>query len=615
MSGIIGAWNSKKALPWQQMFDDLDVCGRDGKGDWHDANVELSLGRTQAFNTPESCLEPPVVESDGCVLVWDGRIDDRETLIGDRVKVTDAQIIIDSYRRWGMDCLKHLVGEFVFILWDVHQEILFVGCDVVGGRTIAYSWNGETLLLASRVVTLLLHPQVSSEFDWVYLAHTLCYLWAHPPELTPFAQIKRLQSGHALILQNGSLQHRQIHSLTRPQSYQINKTEAYDEFWHLLDCSVKDRLRTHNPICTTLSGGLDSTTVTVALLNQLSKVNAFSNVTTVFAEFDEREPIQSFLQQYPQVEWQGVNCDLAWAFSGADADLPLADDPLVPGTMTMNLQLYRQVKESGFGVIFDGEWGDSLFGASFQDCVRSRNWQLAIKHLQHQKNWRSTLWRYLAMPSLPPSLQRKFYSRWQNRENPFASWLKPVLRESSAMKVALEQYYAGLAQDNLLSSMNWAKSCSGSVGATQAYRLYRHALGVESASPFQDYRLLKFALNLSPSIQQDFSYNKIFLRHAAQEKLPDDIRWRPKNNYFDPLRYAGMAKGDGVWEILKFIQDNSFLSTIINSQLLDKELKQYRLEYQNNYHSRHYFKQKSTNFLYAVLCMASWYKKLHKRYL
>ena len=423
-----------------------------------------------------------------------------------------------------------------------------------------------------------------------------------------------MQPGHALILQNGHLQNRQIHSLTRPQSYERKSTEAYEKFWYLLDLATKDRLRTNSSICTTLSGGLDSTTVTVSLLNQLSTVKAFSNVTTVFAEFDEREPIKSFLQQYPQVEWQGVNCDQAWAFSGADADLPIADDPLVPGTMTMNLQLYRHIKESGYGIIFDGEWGDNLFGASFQDCIQAREWQLAIKDLRHQKNWHSNLWRYLLMPSLPTYLQQKFYSRWQNKHNPISPWLKPFFSESSAMKEALTQYYAGFSQENLLSSMTWAKSCSGSVGASQVYKLYRHSLELESASPFQDYRLLQFALNLPISMQQDFAYNKIFLRRATQKNLSDEIRWRPKNNYFDPLRYAGMAKGDGVWDIFNFILNNSFLTTIIDVEILEKELKNYRIEYQNNYQSRHYYKQKTTNFLYSVLCLGSWYKKILKRY-
>ncbi len=101
MSGILGVWNSQQPTPWQKMLDDLTVLGSDAKGDWHDLEVGLSLGRTQFYNTPESRLETPVFHSEGCVLVWDGRLDERESLLGGNPSsTTDAQLIIESYRRW-----------------------------------------------------------------------------------------------------------------------------------------------------------------------------------------------------------------------------------------------------------------------------------------------------------------------------------------------------------------------------------------------------------------------------------------------------------------------------------------------------------------------------------
>ncbi len=84
MSGILAVWNSQKPTPWQKMLADLEILGGDNKGDWHDPEVGLSLGRTQFYNTPESCYEAPVVTLEGCVLVWDGRLDDRESVLCDR---------------------------------------------------------------------------------------------------------------------------------------------------------------------------------------------------------------------------------------------------------------------------------------------------------------------------------------------------------------------------------------------------------------------------------------------------------------------------------------------------------------------------------------------------
>lgn len=100
MSGILGVWNSQKLTPWHKMLADLKVLGCDAQGDWHDLELGLSLGRTQFYNTPESCYEAPVVTFEGCVLVWDGRLDDRESLLSGRPSnISDAQLIIESYRR------------------------------------------------------------------------------------------------------------------------------------------------------------------------------------------------------------------------------------------------------------------------------------------------------------------------------------------------------------------------------------------------------------------------------------------------------------------------------------------------------------------------------------
>jgi asparagine synthase (glutamine-hydrolysing) len=233
MSGILGVWNSQKFTPWEKMLADLEILGGDNKGDWHNIEVELSLGRTQFYNTPESCQEAPVVTSEGCVLVWDGRLDDRESLLSGRpASITDAQLIIESYRRWGENCLSHLVGEFVFILWDASSDLLLVGCDVVGGRTLAYYWDGLTLLLSSRVLTLLHHPQVSKQLDELYLAHTVCDFWAHPPGITPFTSIQRLRPGFALVLKSGQLQQRRITQLSAPHHYESpqNPEIYYENF-------------------------------------------------------------------------------------------------------------------------------------------------------------------------------------------------------------------------------------------------------------------------------------------------------------------------------------------------------------------------------------------------
>lgn len=624
MSGILGVWNSQTPTPWQKMLDDLTVLGSDGKGDWRDRldhgskddrTIDLSLGRTQFYNTPESAHEAPVVQSEGCVLVWDGRLDDRESLLGGRPSsTTDAQLIIESYRRWGEDCLRHLIGEFVFILWDASRELLLVGCDVMGGRTIAYYWDGQTLLLSSRVLTLLHHPQVSKKLDELYLAHTICDFWAHPPGITPFADIKRLLPGYALILRSGQLQQRQIAKLAVPEGYESPKSPEiyYEKFWHLLNQSVKDRLRSYRPVCTTLSGGLDSTTVTVSLLNHLPKVDAFSIVTDIFPEFDERKPIESFLQRYPQVKWHEVNCDNAWVLSEPWEQLPVTDDPLVTCSVPMNLQLMEQMQKQGFGLVFDGEWGDELFYTTLQDLARVGSWQSVLQHLKSDKRWHSTLWWEFVLPHLPKYWQAKWFARGQRKLNPLPSWITPTYAQKPQTQVALQQYFESYLCINLVQGITVAREYGVAVGSKRVYQLLRSAHQLESTSPLQDRRLVEFAISLHPSLQNDRVHGKVFLRKANQATLPADVLWRPKENYFDPLKYAGLAKGHQAVKLLEEVKNYPFLQEIIDHEKLETSLITYRHKYSESYCKGEPLLNHLANELYVSLTFINWYSQVNK---
>jgi asparagine synthase (glutamine-hydrolysing) len=612
MSGILGVWRSQQETPWQAMLDDLNVLGRDAQGDWHDADVGLWLGRSQFFNTPESCLESPVVQSEGCVLVWDGRLDDRQSLLMGRSQVTDAQLIIEAYRRWGVECLRHLIGEYAFILWDRQQQCLFVGCDNVAGRTLAYTWDGQTLLVSSRVVTLLLHPQVEVIWDPVYLAHSICHLNAHPPGSTAFEQIRRLLPGEALLLTNGRLQTLQIGGLAIPQRYSVpvDPESEYERFGELLNRAVGDRLRTHRSVCTTLSGGLDSTTITAALLDHRHGVKAFSNITTRFPEFDERQPIQAFLDHYPQVEWQGVNGDSAWALTESWEHLPIPDDPLIACTVPMDLQLMRQMQQANCAIVFDGVWGDHLFFAGWHDLAKANHWQPILTHLRQQKSPLSALWREWMLPVAPAWIQTAYFQRHQAAMAP--AWIQPQYLQQPTTQLAFQQSCRQALIESMPQFVVESMRSARQFGSLQVYRLFKAFHGLEATSPFQDQRLVEFAFQLHPVLQHDATYNKIFLRNANRSRLPDAIQWRPKTNFFDPLLYTGLGESEAARDWITQIKDDSFFSTIVNSEVAQDFLSNYQSSYYKNVAALDKYRVKEVLSLYYLIHFFKWKESILK---
>lgn len=618
MSGILGVWNSQKPTPWDKMLDDLVVMGKDGKGEWHDTEIGLSLGRTQLFNTPESCQENPVVEYEGCVLVWDGRVDDRESLLAGRNNVADAQLIIESYRRWGIDCLKHLIGEFVFILWDASNDLLFVGCDSVGGRTIGYYWDGQTLLLSSRLLTLLLHPQVSKELNEIFILHTICDFRAHLPGMTPFNEINRLLPGEALIVQSGRLKQLQISQLANIKSYNSSDSPEiyYEKFWYLLNLAVKDRLRSNSSPSVMLSGGLDSTTVTVALLNNLPAVNAFSITTDTYPEFDERKPIKSFLEHYPQINWHEVNCDDAWALTEPWKTLPLTDDPLMSPTMPMTIKVMKQIQNSGCGLFFDGNWGDEIFHTTVSELIKAGNWQAARNYLGTYKSWYSPLWQEFVVPYLSKYWQKKWFARCQRKSNPLPLWINPDYARTLPMQTAIKQYYENSVSEFAPPQkvVNGILRSGGFIGLRQAYRLFSYVHRLECTSPLQDKRILELAINLPPLLQYDSTHSKIFLRQVSRDSLPENIRWQPKYNYFDPLKYNGLAQGETTLILLEKAKENSYIKNIIDFTVLESNVVKYRNEFVDKYSPWKSYSNDVANKVYTILSFINWHNYLLERY-
>jgi asparagine synthase (glutamine-hydrolysing) len=617
MSGILCVWNSQKTTPWSQMLAEMSAFGHDGQGEWHDHVVGLRLGRSQFFNTPESCLEPPVVESEGCVLVWDGRLDDRTALLAGRRQVTDAQLIIESYRRWGVECLRHLMGEFVFILWDAVQDQLLVGCDVTGKRTIAYFWDGQTLLLSSRVLTLLRHPQVSHKLDPIYVAHTLCELWAHPPGITAFASIKRLCAGQALILRQGQLQIQQIHQLVGCDRYVLPKSpeESYEKFWYLLDQAIQDRLRTCLKPYATISGGLDSTTVSVALLKHLPSLDAFSVTSSIYPEFNEEKPIQAFLQSYPQVHWHPFEGDEVPAFSEPWDRLPIPDDPLITCVLPMNLRTMELAQQQGLQLQFGGGWGDEFCCSLWEDLIRAGQWRSILQAVRTEPRWYSFLFWTFVLPYLSTPWQNRWIrARLQNVRQQVPEWLTPTYQQKPEITLALQQRNRTLLNNSRVKAMQRLTTESGFIGATQVLRLLGYAYQNELVNPLGDQRLVEFAHSLHPALQMDEVYQKIFLRQVNRGKLPDEVRLRPKTNYFDPLKYAGLCKGHQPDLILGEAKNHAYLQEVIDLGELERNLWDYRERFAQEYCPEQPFYSRWGNQLNASITFTKWLMDVEKHY-
>lgn len=212
MSGICGIINfdgkpvEKNQL--HQMILVLEYLGCESKNIWINGNV--GFGHTLTFSTDSSINEQQPCTLDGKVYITaDARIDAREELRrrlrdkGCRVRAdaTDVELILHAYSVWGEDCLQHLLGDFVWAIWDGNQSKLICARDHFGIRTLYYAYIGNTLVFSNSLGCVQSYPDVSKKLnsqaigDWLLFGD---YTWLDKG-ITTFADIQKVPPAHMLI--------------------------------------------------------------------------------------------------------------------------------------------------------------------------------------------------------------------------------------------------------------------------------------------------------------------------------------------------------------------------------------------------------------------------------
>ena len=225
------------------------------------------------------------------------RIDGRQELIAKlRGKLTlksspsDAELILYAYEAWGEDCVKHLIGDFAFVIRDSRLERFFCARDHFGVKPFFYTHISNTFNFNSTLNELRLDPKVSNTLNEVAIGDYLLFGVNQDLSTTTFKDIQRLPPGHSLTVTNGSIKTRRYWTPEMSTEIRFRDRESYIErFSELLARAVEDRLRTDR-VSVSMSGGLDSTSVAAVAKRKLGagSIQAFAVVYDSLIPDEER---------------------------------------------------------------------------------------------------------------------------------------------------------------------------------------------------------------------------------------------------------------------------------------------------------------------------------------
>jgi asparagine synthase (glutamine-hydrolysing) len=585
MSGIIGIFNldgQPLARPeLESMAESLSHRGGDGTSIW--LNQGVGLGNVRLCSTPESLGErqPLVSQATGCVITADARIDNRDELspllgLGDwrRADLSDSAVILAAYERWGADCGERLLGDFAFAIWDARKQSLFCCRDHFGIKPFYY-YAGEGLFaFASEMKALARLPQVPRRINEQMLAEHLSGAYSSQ-QTTYYQDIFRLPPGHSLRVGRGPVQATRYYSLDPHREIRLGSDQEYAEaFREIFSDAVSCRLRSAFPVGSTLSGGLDSSSITVMasrLMGQAgnSRLRTFSAIFPEVSACDEREFINPVLAEN-ELEPHYVEGDRIGPLSDWQRLLWHQDKPVFAPSLFLGWGLYRAAKEQGVRVLLEGFDGDSVVSHGYhylQELAHRRRWlALTVETVALARktgdSWGKPLLSYLQYFGLNPLLKDSRLLRggrriWQTArggvagqaqtpapEPEWSSFLNPDFirrmgltehmknwrkRQPAAARSEREGHYRILTQDNMPLAMEIIDAAAA-------------AFSIEVRYPFWDRRLVEFCLALPPEQKLHRGFSRMVMRRAMHGLLPKKVQRRPgKTDFWPAFRHGLLA--------------------------------------------------------------------------
>ena len=353
------------------MSQSLEHRGPDSNDSWYSSGIGFSHRRLTILDISTASKQPMVDNQTGIVITYNGEIynyiEIRKKLIDKGhsfVSTGDTEVLLRAYIEWKHDLFVEINGMFAFSIYDPRDNTVFFARDYFGQKPLFYYHYEEGIIFSSELKSLLKNRTIPRDIDKEAISEYLLYDAFVQPN-TPIKNVKKLEAGHAIIFnrKNNKLKKWRYnhHADTEHRSYGNHpEKEDYNELENILKGSIKRHLRSDVPLGIYLSGGIDSTLITLLASDVLgaSNIHTFSVGSTVksYDESATSNKTASILgTQHHNIVLSPGEC-LSTIIPLIDRlDEPLAD----PGFLAIS-QVAKFASEH-VKVVLSGDGGDELF--------------------------------------------------------------------------------------------------------------------------------------------------------------------------------------------------------------------------------------------------------------
>jgi len=534
-------------------------------------NLSLGHARLSIIDTSTKANQPFQDKTKRYTIVFNGEIYNYQELKKELIKdfefttTSDTEVLLYLYIKYGSDCLEKLNGFFAFTVYDQQNDSLFIARDRMGIKPLLYYFDNADFIFASELKAIFKF-KIDKTIDQVSLFNYLQFNYI-PTHKSILTKVSKLQPGHFIKIDNlkniEEIEEIQYYNIPFNDKETIQKTAFnYDKskemLANLLDDSVQKRLVADVPVGTFLSGGVDSSIISLLAKRHKSDLNTFSigyKDEPFFDETSYANAVAKKIGSNHHVISLGNN-DL---FEHLNNILEYIDEPFADSSAIAVYLLSKHTKEH-VQVALSGDGADEMFSGY--------NKHMAEFNARHPGLKESFVkYGYAVWKMLPKSRNSKFtnlnrqlykFSLGANLPNRERYWKwAAILDEEKTNYLLKEELFFNpqrlsdtafeymKRKDELLKDIRRDGDLNDVLYTDMKMVLVNDMLkkvdsmsmanSLEVRVPFLDHRVVNFAFNLPRAFKINSDMKKKILQDAFRDDLPDEVYNRPKHGFEVPL--------------------------------------------------------------------------------
>jgi len=589
----------------KRMTDALSHRGPDGEGYWEapSGNVLFGHRRLSILDLSEAAAQP-FHYLDRYIVIHNGEIYNYLELKDELKKKgysfrsqTDTEVLIAAFDCWREKCLDHFDGMFSFAIWDEKENELFVARDRFGEKPFHYLFDhSKKIFVFASEIKALWTLRLGREFNKKLLFNFLTIGYTdnpNQPDETFYESVKKLPPACFLKIK---LQNELLIEIEKywdidleNESGSISHDDAIRKFQELFERSVTRRLRSDVTLGTSLSGGLDSSSI-AAVTCKLAR-GGFQTFSAVFPGFEKNEEryvddisryfsLRSFKtfvtdQEIPQLFETLVQCH---------------DEPFGSAGALPQYKVFELAKQNGVKVLLDGQGADETLAGYekyykwyWQELFRNRT---LMKSKELEKAKALGIHERFGIKNVLSSLFPDFASVFLERQYLLHALKQEDLTRDFVRFQSKEAYYATPTIFSLNGVLYFNTCMHGLEELLRYADRNSMAHGREVRLPFLDHELVEFVFSLPSHFKIREGWTKWILRKAMESPLPNQITWRSEKVGLEPPQLSWMNLPT-VQTMIHEAKDKLVREKILKPEVINKKIQPAGAYEKNNFDWRY----------------------------